>query len=137
MTFQNFLTLFTATYCYVFYHTITNICVVYSRKIVCILFVPVMYKKILRFFLVLHVCDKATITQQCRIVHYTFRWTIFLHLQSFKPGKIWKFDIGICGSFFLSLLFSRSQVVMKKSSNDTFFRLKRGIEWNMVMFSLK
>ena len=31
---------------------------------------------------------------------------------------------GICGSFFLSLLFSRSQVIMKKSSNDTFFRSK-------------
>jgi hypothetical protein len=27
----------------------------------------------------------------------------------------------ICGPFFLWLLFSRSQVVIKKSSNDTFF----------------
>ena len=34
---------------------------------------------------------------------------------------------GVCGYFYLSLLFSRSQVVMKKSSNDTFFRSKRGI----------
>ena len=31
----------------------------------------------------------------------------------------------LCGSFFLS--FSRSQVVMKKSSNDNFFCSKRGI----------
>ena len=39
---------------------------------------------------------------------------------------IWTIGIllrrGICGSFFLS--FSRSQVVMKKSSNDTLFRSK-------------
>ena len=35
----------------------------------------------------------------------------------------------IYGSFCLSLLFSRSQVVMKKSWNDTFFRSKRGIRW--------
>ena len=34
---------------------------------------------------------------------------------------------GIYGSFFLSLLFSCSQIFMKKSSNDTFFGSKRGI----------
>ena len=72
--------------------TVTNICVVYSRKIVYYLYQSCT-KKNLRFFLVLHVCDKATITQQCRIVHYTFRWTIFVQLQSFKAGRIWKFDI--------------------------------------------
>ena len=50
---------------------------------------------------------------------------------------------GIYGSFFL--LFSRSQVVMKKSSNDNFFRPKEGIGWKIIiwvkyeilMFSLK
>ena len=34
---------------------------------------------------------------------------------------------GICGSFFLSLSFFCSQVIRKKSSNDTFFGSKRGI----------
>ena len=92
---RDFLELPDIVYCYVFYYTITNICVVYSWRIVCYL-LPVMYKNILffvRFFLVLHVCDNATITQQCRIVHFTFRWTIFLQLQSFKAEKIWKLDI--------------------------------------------
>ena len=31
---------------------------------------------------------------------------------------------GICGFFFLWLSFSRSQVIIKKSSNDTFFHSK-------------
>ena len=48
---------------------------------------------------------------------------------------------GICGSFFLSLSFPRSQFVMKKSSNDTFFVQKEvkksSFEWNMAMFLLK
>ena len=35
----------------------------------------------------------------------------------------------ICAFFFLSLSFSRSQVVMKKSSNATIFLSKRGIRW--------
>ena len=45
---------------------------------------------------------------------------------------------------FLSLLLSRSQVVMKKSSNNTFFLFKKrycvkesSFEWNLVIFSLK
>ena len=42
---------------------------------------------------------------------------------------------GICGSFFLSLSFSRSQVVMKKSSNDTFFLFKN--LYYHLMFLLK
>ena len=36
---------------------------------------------------------------------------------------------GISGSFFLSLLFSRSQVIIKKSSNDNFFGSKKVFEW--------
>ena len=35
---------------------------------------------------------------------------------------------GISGSFFLSLSFFRSQVVIKKPSNDNFFGSKMGIE---------
>ena len=45
------------------------------------------------------------------------------------PEMIWGLKRGICGSFFLSLSFSRSQVVIKKLSNDTFFRSKWEIGW--------
>ena len=40
------------------------------------------------------------------------------------PGR------GISGSFFLSLSFSHTQVVIKKSSNDNFFCSKKECEWN-------
>ena len=45
-----------------------------------------------------------------------------------KPrSSLWR---RISGSFFLSLLFSCSQVIIKKSSNDNFFCSKKGFEWN-------
>ena len=53
-------------------------------------------------------------------------WDLLNNLHWFQKEH----RCGICGSFFLSLSFSRSQVIMKKSSNDTFFCSKRGIECN-------
>ena len=57
-------------------------------------------------------------------------WGLFLYLWlSIAKLYVTEYRRGICGSLFLSLSFSRSQVVMKKSSNDTFFRVKREIGW--------
>ena len=42
------------------------------------------------------------------------------------------FRRGISGSFFLSLLFSRSQVIIKKSSNDNCLGSNRGLRENII-----
>ena len=44
---------------------------------------------------------------------------------------------GISSSFFFSLSFSRTQVVIKKSSNDNFFLFKKGVWVKSSWFELK
>ena len=51
------------------------------------------------------------------------------HYGSKAWDIVWNLWRWICGSFFLSLSFSCSQVVIKKSSNDNFFGSKKGFEW--------
>ena len=51
----------------------------------------------------------------------------FFNFLRLRPN--WRLRCGYCGSFFLLLFFSCSQVVMKKSSNDAFFHSKRGVGW--------
>ena len=58
-----------------------------------------------------------------------------LEVKQGQVNRIYMLRRWICGYFFLSLLFSCSQVFMKKSSNDTFFHSKRGEK--IIIWGLK
>jgi len=53
--------------------------------------------------------------------------------EKYLPQNLSALGRGICGYFFLLLSFSRSEVVMKKSSNDTFFLFKEVLGGKIII----